>query len=1001
MDFNTKNQERERVKSDHPVKYWLCQSNRVKKLGLFRFFAVFAILLGSFFVFGAEKASAATYYVDATGGNDSNSGVSTSQAWKTISKVNSSSFIPGDSVLFKKGEVWREQLVVPSSGTSGNSITLGSYGSGSRPKILASHQVSNFIAFKPNADFYSSWELGPNAGTNEGYGTQDEMSSGGSGTPGANMGWTVATGSLSVADSSSGVTPTLGTYFLKMDHNANVQKNFTSGNSEVYMEMAFRYTNNPSDYLVQFIDASNNPLGYFNPSLAPSGKGKIYVSATSSSVAVGNSAVSLNTWYKLKIHFKTDTTNGVAAWSMDSWNGSSWVNFDSASATGINTGTAQISKVRIMARQGSAGNYMYLDDVYINRGANDITASTKTDSSNIVVGYNSINVVPGRGFIDGKMRNVTTTFSSLGSNIASQSQFYGKSTSAKLIYVYPPSLPASSHTIEVDQPSVLADAVSISSKNYITIDGLEIGQSSNSAINISGGSDISIRNSYIRDGGIYGIYNDGSNNFNFSNNIVYGIRSWGIGVVSGSANITGGTVFENEVNQGYTPESDFVSWYQTGNDANGIVIEGASDASHSLSGVTVSRNWVHNCGHAGLWNHYAASIDWTHNLVTDVMLKDENWDNASMVIKNNLSGAGGNPIVNVYNNTFYNNSVNANKKYVIAILSTNGGTGTYTVNVKNNIISSTDTSGADACVGLAGNAGFPLTVNLSNNLYSSCKTNNLTYNTPNNIVTKNVGSGELSNSTDPKFVSSSNFSLQSNSPAINAGADLGSSLKLGLNPNSTWSSNIITLDQNIYGSGWEIGAYVYPESMKVNSPNISLKNSKESKKKIKDGEDIHYKKENIRLEGEDENMAGGTVKIYRNKSLIATIIADIQGAWKKTIKIASGKSPLLRVRQYNSFGTLISSKKTEVEVDTKKPEFTSFFWPFKSVTPELTNLSWNATDNEKISKYKIYLGGKIYTTKTTSFQIPREAPRGLQNITIRVYDEAGNSVRKNSYIRIN
>ncbi len=89
-----------------------------------------------------SAAWAATYYVDATGGNDSNSGLSTSTAWKTIAKVNASKFSPGDQILFKRGATWREQLTVLSSGSSGNPITFGAYGSGTKPKILGSIDFS-------------------------------------------------------------------------------------------------------------------------------------------------------------------------------------------------------------------------------------------------------------------------------------------------------------------------------------------------------------------------------------------------------------------------------------------------------------------------------------------------------------------------------------------------------------------------------------------------------------------------------------------------------------------------------------------------------------------------------------------------------------------------------------------------------------------------------------------------------------------------------------------
>ena len=48
------------------------------------------------------------YYIDATSGMDSNDGLSPERAWKTISKANSAKLNPGDSVLVKRGEAWRD-----------------------------------------------------------------------------------------------------------------------------------------------------------------------------------------------------------------------------------------------------------------------------------------------------------------------------------------------------------------------------------------------------------------------------------------------------------------------------------------------------------------------------------------------------------------------------------------------------------------------------------------------------------------------------------------------------------------------------------------------------------------------------------------------------------------------------------------------------------------------------------------------------------------------------
>lgn len=100
----------------------------------------------------APGASAVTYYVDATDGSDLNNGLSPETAWKTIAKVNTSVFLPGDRVLFQRGEVWREQLNIASSGTPTAPITFGAYGSGLRPLIDADGLRENCI--KGNLQHY-------------------------------------------------------------------------------------------------------------------------------------------------------------------------------------------------------------------------------------------------------------------------------------------------------------------------------------------------------------------------------------------------------------------------------------------------------------------------------------------------------------------------------------------------------------------------------------------------------------------------------------------------------------------------------------------------------------------------------------------------------------------------------------------------------------------------------------------------------------------------------
>lgn len=84
-----------------------------------------------------DSSLATTYYVSNNSGNDSHNGLSPSSAWKTLFKVSSFNFLPGDSILFKKGDIWEEAstLVFTESGTATNPITISTYGQGNKPII--------------------------------------------------------------------------------------------------------------------------------------------------------------------------------------------------------------------------------------------------------------------------------------------------------------------------------------------------------------------------------------------------------------------------------------------------------------------------------------------------------------------------------------------------------------------------------------------------------------------------------------------------------------------------------------------------------------------------------------------------------------------------------------------------------------------------------------------------------------------------------------------------
>lgn len=98
------------------------------------------LLLG-LIVLSQRSVGATTYYVSSSTGNDGNNGTTVSTAWQTIARVNAQTFQPGDSILFKRGDVWNESLTPPSSGSSGSPITFDAYGTGAAPNLTGYYAV--------------------------------------------------------------------------------------------------------------------------------------------------------------------------------------------------------------------------------------------------------------------------------------------------------------------------------------------------------------------------------------------------------------------------------------------------------------------------------------------------------------------------------------------------------------------------------------------------------------------------------------------------------------------------------------------------------------------------------------------------------------------------------------------------------------------------------------------------------------------------------------------
>ncbi len=95
-------------------------------------------------------ALAGSYYVDSVAGNDNNAGTSSGAPWKNLTKATSRTYQPGDKILLKRGSLWRQMLVVPSSGSAAAPIVIEAYGAGARPDIRGADLLTGFTQHSGN-----------------------------------------------------------------------------------------------------------------------------------------------------------------------------------------------------------------------------------------------------------------------------------------------------------------------------------------------------------------------------------------------------------------------------------------------------------------------------------------------------------------------------------------------------------------------------------------------------------------------------------------------------------------------------------------------------------------------------------------------------------------------------------------------------------------------------------------------------------------------------------
>jgi hypothetical protein len=139
-------------------------THRTASVFLLGIFAVPSIAETRFQGMPETAKRSTTYYVDSRNGDDGRVGTTPEAAWKTLAKVNATTFHPGDRILLKSSSVWQGQLWPKGSGAEGRPITIGMYGGGVKPVINGDGFFEDAVLLK-NQEY---WEIEDLEVTNNG-----------------------------------------------------------------------------------------------------------------------------------------------------------------------------------------------------------------------------------------------------------------------------------------------------------------------------------------------------------------------------------------------------------------------------------------------------------------------------------------------------------------------------------------------------------------------------------------------------------------------------------------------------------------------------------------------------------------------------------------------------------------------------------------------------------------------------------------------------------------
>jgi len=689
-----------------------------------------------------EHANAAgtTYYVDncVVTGNDSNNGTDPTTPWLTINKVNNTnSFVAGDSILFRKGCTWREQLTVPSSGDATGNITFGAYGTtGANPIINGGTIVTGWTAV---ADILDTEQA-------------EESTSGSS----------LRLGASSQVKIAMGYKPATNISVTRVQYKLLQNGTITSGNiwAEIYSDSA-GLPNTLLATSINTIDATTVDK----------------VTTTWYEFTFASYALTGGTQYHLVIagDYTPSGTNKIS-WRCKLSN----VYADGTRSTfdGTSTWTAEADRDQMFR-------------VY--KTVTTIWQATLSAAPSHGDGLGGLTMIPWAVYFNGTLGTEVATLA----EVTSANKWYWASN---VLYVYSTSDADTAFTSPGIEGVIRSYCIFADAKNYITYSNLD-----------------------LTHGGYDGLRHENSAGITLDGIVSYW-NGWGLlsGVNAEGISLAGITSL---IVQNCTAHHNGWNGISTVRVSPSAIIQNSTAYSNNHNGFDFKAEDYHDTDFSG--------VKETANLVAPVIRYCLSYSNGQngIYFEDDDEGHISNP--SIYYNILYSNALSGidlakgdgaeingaliynNVAYANGQTGWGAGLEAYVTasTIRNNIFYYNQVHG-DATRELYGNRGTGA-VNSSNYnlIYHPINTSPIYWdgNTRTFANFQLLDSQEANGiSSDPLFVSASNFTLRSTSPAINVGANLGSDYDDGLSPVSSWPSSVTTIDQDLRGSGWEIGAYVYP-----------------------------------------------------------------------------------------------------------------------------------------------------------------------------------------------